>query len=100
MNGAQLEPQEPANLKFLRMLVTVLTGTMIIGVVVIIGLVVMRITAEPAKMGLPDNITLPQGASVSAFTVGDGWYAVVTNAGEILIYDRSGGNLRKTIQID
>ena len=100
MNGAQPEPQEPANLNFLRVLVTVLTGTMIIGVVVIIGLVVMRITSEPAKMGLPDNITLPAGASVSAFTVGDGWYGVVTKAGEILIYDQRSGDLRKTIQID
>lgn len=98
MNDAQL-PEEPANLKFLRRLVTVLTGTMIVGVVVIIGLIVMRITSEPARMALPDNITLPDGTKASAFTVGAGWYAVVTDTDEILIYDQSSGKLRQSIKI-
>lgn len=99
MNDAPMLPEEPANLKFLRRLVTVLTGTMIVGVVVIIGLLVMRINTKPAVLALPDSITLPDGASASAYTVGKGWYAVVTTRNEILIFDRESGALRQTIQI-
>ena len=95
-----MQPIEPANLKFLRRLVTVLTGTMIVGVVVIIGLIVMRITSEPARMALPDSITLPDGVRATAFTVGAGWYAVVSGDNEILIYDQTSGELRQTIKIE
>jgi len=96
-----INAEEPANLKFLRRLVTVLTGTMIFGVVVIIGLLVMRINAKPAAvaMALPDSITLPDGTTASAYTQGLGWYAVVTTGDEILIFDQDSGALRQTIQI-
>jgi len=103
MNDAPLVPEEPANLKFLRRLVTILTGTMIVGVVVIIGLLVMRINSKPAPVpagpDLPASITLPEGAHATAFTMGKGWYAVVTDRDEILIYDADSGELRQTIQI-
>ena len=99
MNDAPNVPDEPANLKFLRRLVTVLTGTMIVGVVVIIGLLVMRINSKPATQAMPANITLPDGTTASAYTVGAGWYAVVTTGNEILIFDRASGALRQTIQI-
>ncbi len=99
MNDAPTQPDEPANLKFLRRLVTVLTGTMIVGVVVIIGLLVMRINAKPAVTYVPDSITLPDGITASAYTVGSGWYAVVTTGNEILIYDQDSGALRQTIPI-
>ncbi len=99
MNDTPMLPDEPANLKFLRLLVTVLTGTMIVGVVVIIGLLVMRINAKPAATAMPDSITLPDGAIASAYTVGKGWYAVVTTGNEILVFDQDSGALRQTIQI-
>ncbi|AXX97344.1 DUF6476 family protein [Profundibacter amoris] len=103
MNDAPLEPEEPANLKFLRRLVTILTGTMIVGVVVIIGLLVMRINAKPAAVStgpeLPASIVLPDGARATAFTMGKGWYAVVTEGDEILIYDADSGKLRQRIRI-
>ena len=102
MNDAPMQPDdmiEPANLKFLRRMVTVLTGTMIVGVVVIIGLLVMRINVKPATQSHPDSITLPDGSIASAYTVGDGWYAVVTTDNEILIYDQATGALRQSIQI-
>ncbi len=95
-----MQPIEPANLKFLRRLVTVLTGTMIVGVVVIIGLLVMRIYAKPAVVALPSSITLPDGTHASSYTVGAGWYAVVTTDNEILIFDQDSGALRQTIQIE
>ncbi len=103
MDDAPTQPDEPANLKFLRRLVTVLTGTMIVGVVVIIGLLVMRINGKPAPVAsgpaLPASIALPEGAHATAFTMGKGWYAVVTDGDEILIYDADSGELRQTIQI-
>ena len=103
MNDALPEPEEPANLKFLRRLVTILTGTMIVGVVVIIGLLVMRINGKPAPVStgpeLPASIALPEGAQATAFTMGKGWYAVVTDGDEILIYDADSGTLRQRIGI-
>jgi len=99
MNDAPMQPEEPTNLKFLRRLVTVLTGTMIVGVVVIIGLLVMRINAKPAAPALPESITLPDGTTASAYTVGNGWYAVVTTDDKILIFDRENGEVRQTIEI-
>lgn len=91
-------PQEPAKLRFLRRLVTVLTATMIGGVILIIVLIVMRFNAPPPD--LPETITLPGGGNAVSFTQGPDWYAVTTDADEILIFDRVTGQLRQTIAID
>ncbi len=91
---------EPANLRFLRRLVTVLTAVMIAGLVAIVSLIVIRFTAAtktPAP--LPAEITLPSGATASAFTQGADWYAVVTTDDRILIFDRATQELRQTIEI-
>ncbi|TCS67305.1 hypothetical protein EDD52_101400 [Primorskyibacter sedentarius] len=89
--------EEPANLKFLRMLVTILTGTMIAGLIIIIALVVIRYSDRTAP--LPDTITLPDGATATAFTQGPDWYAVVTADDRILIFDRATGKLINTVGI-
>lgn len=78
-------------------MVTVLTATMIGGVILIIGLIVMRFNAPPPD--LPQTITLPGGAQAVSFTQGPDWYAVVTDADEILIFDRVTGQLKQTVQI-
>ena len=92
------DPVEPANLRFLRRLVTVLTVVMIAGVLVVIGLLVTRLNrAAPV---LPSEITLPDGAEARAFTQGPDWYAIVTTNDEILIFDRLTGALRQTVEID
>ena len=96
-------PPEPQNLKFLRRLVTVLTVTMIVGIVSIVGLLFIRVTARtPAQTApvLPDQITLPEGETATAVTVGPGWYAVVTDAREILVFDRATGELRQRVRIE
>ena len=95
-----IEPIEPANLRFLRRLVTVLTAVMICGLLVIIGLFVTRLGTATTPLTLPDAITLPDGATAQAFTQGQDWYGVVTNEDQILIYDRTTGNLRQTITLD
>jgi hypothetical protein len=91
------DPVEPANLRFLRRLVTLLTAVMICGVLVVIGLLVTRLN-RPAPV-LPDALVLPEGAAARAFTQGEDWFAVVTDRNEILIYDRLTGALRQTIVI-
>ena len=79
-------------------MVTVLTLVMICGVVVVIGLLVTRL--NNATPTLPDQIALPGGARATAFTQGADWYAVVTDADQILIFDRLTGALRQTIEVE
>jgi len=91
------DPIEPANLRFLRRLVTVLTAVMICGVLVVIGLLVTRLNRDSPI--LPQEIAVPGGASAIAFTQAPEWYAVVTDRDEILIFDRLTGKLRQTVKI-
>ena len=72
---------------------------MICGLLVIIGLFVTRLGITTRALPLPDTINLPDGTTPQAFTQGGDWYAVVTNADEILIFDRSTGKLRQTVTI-
>lgn len=90
----------PANLTFLRRLVTVLTIIMIAGVVTVVALLVIRLNADPAPLPLPDQITLPDGTTATAFTIGSDWFGIVTENDEILIYDQVTGTLRQTITLD
>ncbi len=78
---------------------TALTATMIIGVVTIIVLLVIRLQATTPTPPLPAEITLPDGTKPQSFTQGGDWYAVITTDNEILIYNRSSGDLRQRIQI-
>ena len=96
--GKGSEPVEPANLRFLRRLVTTLTAVMILGVLVVIGLLVTRL--RDAGPVLPETVTLPEGARATAITQGSGWYAVVTEDQQILIFDRLTGQLRQSISIE
>jgi hypothetical protein len=92
------QPIDDGLLRFLKLLVTVLTGVMIVGVVVVVFLLVTRFTSEPPA--LPDKITLPNGATATAFTQADHWFAVVTDDDRILIYDRVTGQLKQTVTVD
>lgn len=89
---------EPPNLRFLRVLVTVLTAVMIAGIVMILGLIWHRY--NNARAPLPEVITLPGGTVATAYTQGPDWYAVVTDDDQILIFDRATSALRQTIQIE
>jgi hypothetical protein len=91
------EPVEPANLKFLRLLVTSLTAIMIVGVLVVIALLVTRLRDTGPQ--LPAEITLPNGARATAFTQGQGWYAVVTDDNRLLVFNRTSGALVQELAI-
>jgi hypothetical protein len=89
---------EMRGLRLLRVLVTVLTGTMIVGIAALVLLLYLRLpgpATSAAPPALPDAITLPEGARAQAVTAGPGWWAVVTQAGDILIYDASGAMTRR-----
>lgn len=89
---------DTGTLRYLRTLVTILTATMILGFVTIVVLLVIRFP-ELDRIGLPDAITLPEGAKATAFTQGADWYAVVTANDEILIFSRATGKLRQRIPV-
>ncbi len=89
---------EPANLRFLRRLVTALTLTMIFGLVAIFTVLVMRFSTD-TTIDLPASITLPAGKTATTFTQGPNWLAIVTSDNEILIYDKTGETLTQTIKI-
>ena len=71
---------------------------MIGGVLLIIGLIVIRFYDVPPV--LPETLTLPGGASAVSFTQGPKWYAVVTDTDQILVFDRITGELRQTIDLE
>lgn len=98
MDGGEAPGGEVRHLRYLKWLVTVLTVTMIGGFLTIVALFVMRFS-DMNRVGLPDTIVLPGGARATAFTQGEGWFAVVTDGDEILIYSRATGNLRQRIRI-
>ena len=89
---------EPGNLRFLRVLVTTLMVVMIGGLLVIVGLFVIRFSSQ--SLALPDVINLPDGTKAETFTVGRTWYGVVTDEQTILIFDRATGALRQTITLE
>lgn len=96
MNPEDQAP-EPANLRFLRRLVTGLTAVMLAGLILIIALIVMRFrdTAPP----LPADIHLPEGEIARAVTLAEGLVIVVTDSNRVLIHDRLTGRLKQVIAL-
>ena len=99
MGDKEAPAAEVANLRYLKWLVTALTLTMIGGFLTIVALFVMRFS-DMQSVEVPDEIVLPDGARATAFTRGEGWFAIVTEDDEILIYSRVTGNLRQRIRIE
>jgi hypothetical protein len=88
------QPVDPALVKYLRILVTVLTVTMIAGFIVIVILFVTKFSAAFGPE-MPDQITLPSGTEAEAFTRTGEWYAIVTRDNRILIYDLDGALMQE-----
>ncbi|PVH29892.1 DUF6476 family protein [Pararhodobacter oceanensis] len=81
----------PPDLRFLKFLVTTLAGVMILGLLTITVLLVTRLGTPVPLPELPESVILPQGTTPAAVTFAQDWLVVVTDAGEILLYPRSGG---------
>ena len=89
---------EPANLRLLRRLVTLLMAVMIGGLLVIVGVFVMHFSAS--RPVVPETLTLPDGVRAESFTMAPDWYGVVTEGGaRFLIFDRTTGALRQEIEV-
>ncbi len=74
-----------------------LTAVMIGGVLVTFALIVIRLSDRTPT--LPDQVELPDGAKAQAVTIGNNWYAVVTNDNRILIFDKTTGRQRQEINL-
>lgn len=87
-----VEDPDIPQLRFLRGLVTVLAGVMIVGLLVLIVLIVIRFRHDSGTTfpALPAAITLPDDATPQAITAGPGWYLVVTTDGRALVYGTDG----------
>ena len=83
-------------MRLLRRMVMLLTAVMIGGVLVTFALIVIRLSDRTPT--LPEEITLPDGARAQALTIGPNWFAVVTETGTILIFDKTTGKLRQQVQ--
>lgn len=76
-------------LRWLRFLVTALAAVMGVGVLAIVALLWLRLSEAPLPQ-LPPKIALPPGAAAEAVTFARDWIVVVTQSGEVLLYDRQG----------
>jgi hypothetical protein len=94
---------EPPRLRRLRRLVTLLTATLIVGVIATVGLLVIRLSALAPAPALPPEIALPAGEQARAVTLGEGWLAVVTVDGagreRIRLLDAATGAERAVTEI-
>lgn len=71
---------------------------MIAGFIVLIAFLVTRFPTGSDPLPFPDSIALPENATATAITRGDGWVAVVTDDQRILVYGDDGA-LRQTVEI-
>ena len=85
-------------MRLLRRMVMLLTAVMIGGVLVTFALIVIRLSDRTPT--LPDQIELPDGARAQALTIGNNWYAVVTDDNRILIFDKTTGKLRQEVTVE
>ena len=71
-------------------MVTVLTITMILGVITVVAVLVTRLQQISPAPGLPAGLILPAGTTAQAVTMGTGWIAVVTSNDHILVFGNDG----------
>ena len=89
--------QLPRNLRFLQRLVTLLTVSMIVGILTIAALLAFKLRSK--NINFPQTLTLPDGTKPMAFTQTKDWYSIITEANEILIYKNDGTLIRSiTVQ--
>lgn len=77
---------------------TGLALVMALGMAAVVAILWLRLS-QPPLPDLPAAITLPDGAQAAAVTFARDWTVVVTEAGEVLLYDRAGG-LRSRVTPD
>lgn len=77
----------PPNLRFLRVLVTVLTAVMILGVITIVALLVIRLgdTARPILVH-PEFFAIPEGVNTVGYSIVNGYTVIIGDDGVIRVF--------------
>lgn len=79
---------EPPNIRFLRRLVTTLTAVMILGLIVVIGLLVIRISDDTRpELVFPETLPLEPGVQLVGWSQTDAHIIAVTDDGRVLVFD-------------
>ncbi len=95
MEEQELSPEDARTLRFLRILVFVLTATMIAGMALLIVLFWLRFSgreAAPAEaLTLPDMLELPAGETAAAVTRAKDFWVVVGQEGVVYFFAPDGG---------
>lgn len=89
-------PRLPPDLRFLKVLVTVLTGVMIAGVITIVALLVTRLPG--AAITVPDALQLPEGAQVLSVTQAPAFWLAVTTDNRVLLFAPD-GTFRREVEV-
>lgn len=92
------EAELPPDLRFLKLLVTGLTATMMVGLIAMIVIFVTRLPGTPPLPALPETVSLPDGLVPEAVTFGRGWVAVV-GGDRILVYDAETGDMLNDVAV-
>ncbi|MEO0391523.1 MAG: DUF6476 family protein [Pseudomonadota bacterium] len=100
MSSPDPDPELTPQLAFLRRLVTVLTATMISGVLLIAALLVIRLMAEPSPLALPEGLALPGGTVPEAVTFTQTRVLIVAGGNQLYVFNRSSGALLQTLALD
>ncbi len=94
---------EPRKLRQLRLLVNGLMLTLTAGFIIIVVAMLLRLNQVPAPVALPESVTLPEGETARAVTMGGDWVALVTvdSTGQerIRVFDRTSGAERGEVAI-
>jgi hypothetical protein len=100
---------EPRNLRMLRRLVTLLTATIIVGLAVVAGAMVLRLVRDPAPAPVPpdaaaaERLVVPAGETITAAGAAPGALMLVTRdadgAERLRLYDAATGALTRVVAI-
>lgn len=82
------EPRLPPDLRFLKALVTILTGVMIAGLIAVVVVLVTRLPG--VAVTVPERLQVPSGAEVLAVTQAPGFWLVTTTDGRLLMFAPDG----------
>ncbi|MFW5880989.1 MAG: DUF6476 family protein [Roseicyclus sp.] len=102
-NEAETEAEAglPRDLRFLKVLVTVLTAAMILGVIAIVTLLVIRLNDVAAPIRLePGAFVLPEGVGMLGISLVDDVAVVVGDDGVIRLYDAATRDLLREVPVE
>jgi hypothetical protein len=102
MDNNDVSSADPANLRFLRRLVTALTLVMIFGVITIVGLLVIRLNDDASPLLVhPELYPLGPDETLTGYAeTASGRIIIITDTPEILILSTDGREIAERIPIE